>query len=89
MQTQIKLLEAADEKKTLQFIKRAALSNECEKCSNECPIYEECDGWTDIIGGNPVNGVGIIEIMAPRVYFRGSLQDAYGGYMPLTYFMPK
>jgi hypothetical protein len=94
MKTQIKLLEVADEKKMKEFIERAFLTrvglakdNGCRACSDKCPIYEECDGCTDSIGSNPVDGIGIIEIMAPRVYFRGSISDAYFGYRQITDFL--
>jgi hypothetical protein len=81
------------------FLRRAGLTkdNDCEKClsvpQTDCPTYEDCSGPIEglfpdeIFTGKKMPGshrIGTMEIAAPRVYFRGSLEDAYGGYRSIT-----
>jgi len=92
MQKQITLGgEIAEKEKILEFklrkfsLRNVGLTkdNDCEVCSivpkTDCPIYENCSGPIDNYGVTSVKGIGTIEIMAPKIYFRSSIKDFLTG----------
>jgi len=91
MQKQITLDgKIAEEKRIREFEHRAFMrkadltkNNDCEECSfipqTGCPIYEDCSGPIDWYGVTSVKGIGTIEIMAPRIHYRGSIEDFLDG----------